>query len=151
MLRVLLPVDHSPTALAAVRHLMQLVLHGLRAHVVLAHVEREASVYEVLAARDPDVLVGATVGAADTAFAPAEALLAGMNIPCERDLALGDPARVLLEICERQHCRLIVMGSDERGDLHSALFGSVSHAIANRAKVPVTLVHRPTTEPAPAP
>ncbi len=148
MLRILLPIDHSPTALAAVRHVMQLAHHGLRIHVVLAHVEREPSVYEVLTARDPEVLAGATTGAADTAFAPAEQLLTGMAIPFERDLALGDPARVLLEICERQHCQLIVMGSDERGDLHSALFGSVSHAIANHAVVPVTLVHRSSVAPA---
>jgi nucleotide-binding universal stress UspA family protein len=142
MLRVLLPIDHSPTALAAVRHLMQLVQHGLRAHAVLAHVEREATPLELIRTPDPDMLVRATSAAADSAFAPAEALLKGMDIPFERELALGDPARVLLEICERQHCNLIVMGSDERGDLHSALFGSVSHAIANHAKVPVTLVHR---------
>lgn len=144
MLRILVPVDRSASALAAVRHVMQLALHGLKVHVVLAHAEREATPMEVLRTiQHPEVLAGATEGAAETAFEPAEALLIGMHIPFERDLALGDPARVLLEVCERQHCDLIVMGSDERGDLHSAVFGSVSHAVANHATVPVTLVHRP--------
>lgn len=141
MLKVLLPVDRSPATLAAVRHVMQLAHHGLQLQVVLAHVEPEAGVYDMLTTRDPDVVAGALVGAADSAFEPAEALLNGMNIPFERDLSLGDPSRVLLEVCERCHCRLIVMGSEERGDLHSAFFGSVSHAVLNHATVPVTLVH----------
>ncbi len=142
MLKVLVPVDRSPATLAAVRHVMQLAHHGLQLHVVLAHVESEATPIEVLRTmRNPDVLAGATSGAADSAFEPAEELLRGMNITYERDLTLGDPARVLLEVCERCHCRLIVIGSAERGDLHSAIFGSVSHAVANKAHVPVTLVH----------
>ena len=140
MLKILLPVDGTPTALGAVRHVMQLVHHGLRAKVVLAHVEREASLYEMVAARDPDVLQGVTEGAADDAFRPAEELLRGMHIPFERDLAVGDPARVLLEICERQHCQMVVMGTEETSDMHSVMFGSVSHAVANHAPVPVTLV-----------
>jgi nucleotide-binding universal stress UspA family protein len=141
MLRILLPVDQSPATLAAVRHVMQLAHHGLAVHVVLAHVEPEPGVLEVITVRDPEVLAGATSGAAESAFGPAEELLKGMNIPYERDLSLGDPARVLLEVCERCHCRLIVIGSAERGDLHSVFFGSVSHAVANKAQVPVTLVH----------
>jgi nucleotide-binding universal stress UspA family protein len=148
MLRILLPVDRSPATLAAVRHVMQLAHHGLHLHVVLAHVEPEPGVYEMLTTRDPDVLVGATTAAADSAFGPAEELLKGMAIPFERDLSLGDPSRVLLEVCERCHCRLIVIGSAERGDLHSAFFGSVSHAVANKATVPVTLVHPREDAPA---
>ncbi len=148
MLRVLVPVDRSPATLAAVRHVMQLAHHGLRIHVVLAHVENEPTPIELLrTVQHPEVLEGATAGAADSAFAPAEELLKGMNIPFERDLSLGDPSRVLLEVCERCHCRLIVIGSAERGDLHSALFGSVSHAVANKATVPVTLVHPRESEP----
>lgn len=142
MLRILLPVDGSPTALGAVRHVMQLVHHGLRAHVVLAHVEREASLYEMVTARDPDVLQGVAEGAADDAFRPAEELLRGMQVPFERELALGDPSRVLLEICERQQCGMVVMGTEETSDMHSAVFGSVSHAVANHCPVPVTLVRR---------
>ena len=149
MLRVLVPVDRSPATLAAVRHVMQLAHHGLQLEVVLAHVEREATPIELLRT-NPDVLAGATSGAADSAFEPAEELLRGMNIACERDLSLGDPARVLLEVCERCHCRMIVIGSAERGDLHSAIFGSVSHAVANKAHVPVTLVH-PREDAAAAP
>lgn len=141
MLKILLPVDGTPASLRAVRHVMNLALHGLRLHVVLAHAEREASLYELVTTRDTDVVAGAVQQAADDAFAPAESLLQGMNIVCERDLTLGDPARVLLEICERHGCQLIVMGAQVKSDLASALFGSVSHTIANKSPVPVTLVH----------
>lgn len=141
MLKVLLPVDRSPASLDAVRHVMNLALHGLKVQVVLAHAEREASMYELVASRDSDVLAGAVQQAAEDAFVPAEALLRGMSIPFERDLTLGDPARVVLEICERHHCQLIVMGAQVQSDWVSALFGSVSHTIANKAPVPVTLVH----------
>ena len=142
MLKILLPIDRSAASLDAVRHVMNLALHGLKVHVVLAHAEREASVYELVTSRDTDALAGAVQQAADDAFEPAEALLRGMHIPFERDLTLGDPARVVLEMCERHQCQLIVMGAQVKSDLASALFGSVSHTIANHAPVPVTLVHR---------
>jgi nucleotide-binding universal stress UspA family protein len=147
MLKILLPVDATPVALDGVRHVMRLVHHGLRAEVVLAHVEPEANLFEMVTARDPQVLEGVAEGAAQDAFAPAEVLLKAMHITYTLEVGRGDPARVLVEMVERLHCDAVVMGANELGDVHSAVFGSVSHAVWRHAKVPVTLVHHPQAEP----
>ena len=146
MLKILLPVDGTPLALDGVRHVLRLVHHGLRAEVVLAHVEPEANLYEMVTARDPEVLAEVVAEAAQDAFAPAEVLLKAMNIVYSLEVGRGDPARVLVEMVERLRCDVVVMGANEHGDVHSAVFGSVSHSVWRHAKVPVTLVHAPRAE-----
>lgn len=142
MIKILLPVDGAPESLDAVRHVMQLVHHGLRAEVVLAHVEAEPSLLEIAQAPDPDILRQVTEGAANDLMAPAESLLKGLQITYQKVIGIGDPRRVLLELCEAHHCHMIVMGTTHTSDLGSLIAGSVSHAIVNQARVPVTLVHR---------
>lgn len=141
MLKVLLPVDGTPTGLAGVRHLMRLVQHGLQAEAVLAHVEPDASLYEIVTARDPEVLAGVASAAAEDAFAPAEALLKGMHIAYQREMARGDAGRALLDMIERLHCDAVVMGASELGEVRGLLSSSVSHHVSLHASVPVTLVH----------
>ena len=45
MLRILIPIDGSPAAMAAVRHVLLLVGRGLRARCVLANVQAGANLY----------------------------------------------------------------------------------------------------------
>lgn len=146
MLKVLLPVDGTPTALAGVRHLMRLVQHGLRAEAVLAHVEPEASLYEIVTARDPALIEGVVSAAAEDAFAPAESLLKGMHISYQREVARGEPGRALLEMVERLQCDVVVMGAHEQGEARGLLSGSVSHWLSQHASVPVTRAPLPSRD-----
>jgi len=52
----------------------------------------------------------------------------------------GHPADRICEYAAENKVDLIVMGSHGRGGIQRALLGSVSHAVANQAPCPVTIV-----------
>jgi nucleotide-binding universal stress UspA family protein len=56
--------------------------------------------------------------------------------------AIGPPAKRIIETCLEQDAALVVLGSHGRGDLKSAVLGSVSHAVASGAPCPVVVVPR---------
>jgi len=60
MLRIMIAVDGSEPSLDAVRHGVKLVRQGLHASLVLAHVQQEATFFE-LATQDPDLIARASV------------------------------------------------------------------------------------------
>lgn len=140
MHRILLPVDGSEAALHAVRHALELVGHGLRAQFVLANVQPNPNLYELVVAHDPTVLQQvAEATARDLWKAPLDLLrAAGQQV--ETVVVVGDAAQGLLELIETHRCHAVIMGSRGMGGLRSALLGSVSHALAQQAGVPVTLV-----------
>jgi nucleotide-binding universal stress UspA family protein len=51
----------------------------------------------------------------------------------------GDPAQTLIQIAKDQGCE-IIMGARGMGALRSALLGSVSLAVLQDSKAPVTIV-----------
>jgi len=54
--------------------------------------------------------------------------------------ATGAPADRIVEICRDEDASLVVLGSRGRGELASALLGSVSNAVASSAPCPVVIV-----------
>jgi nucleotide-binding universal stress UspA family protein len=80
-------------------------------------------------------------------LAAAERKLTRLPVP-ELRLPLGEPARALRRIARRERAELIVVGTRERGAARSALFGSVSGALAASAPVPVLVVPSSVHEPA---
>lgn len=145
-MKILLPVDGSEAALAAVRHALDLRQQGLKAEFVLANVQETANLYEVMTAHDPDVIREVRGAAGADLLAPAEALLDAAGVGYESEVAGGDPAHLIVEIAERYGCDAIVMGARGVGDLHAALLGSVSHAVLDGSPVPVTVVRLPQTD-----
>jgi nucleotide-binding universal stress UspA family protein len=140
-MRILLPVDGSEGALAAVRHALQLVHSGLRASFVLANVQEPASLYEVVVAHNAQVIENVSTAAAAHSLEAAQALLRAAGAEYETEIALGDPGHTLIDIAERFECDMIVMGAHGVGALpRSGHFGSVANAVLHAASVPVTIV-----------
>ena len=52
----------------------------------------------------------------------------------------GDPARTILQHAEKHGNDLIVMGSRGLGRIREVVLGSVSHNVAQHAKVPVLII-----------
>lgn len=144
-MKILLPVDGSAAALAAVQHALRLVQDGLRAEFVLANVQEPASLYELVVAHDPDVIEQVRSAAGADLLAPAEALLEAAGLSYESEVAGGQPAAVLVELLENYGCDAVVMGAVGSG----SGAGSVALALVQHSPVPVTLVRPPVADEAP--
>ena len=109
-MKILLPVDGSEYALAAVRHAIRLVGEGLDASFILANVQAPAYLIEVLLA-NPDAIGRATGATAADAIEGGRALLQQTNIPYQVEPATGDAVPVLLGLIERLGCDAVIMGT----------------------------------------
>ena len=138
-MKILLPLDGSEHALAAVRHAIHLVEDGLDASLVLANVQAPAYLYEMMMA-DSEAIGRATGAAAASALEAGRALLDQADIAYDVELATGEPVPMLLELVERLGCEAVVMGARGLGALRAAFLGSVSHGMVHHSSVPVTLV-----------
>lgn len=140
MMMILIPTDGSAAALAAVRRVITLRDEGLNLRCVLANVQDQPHLYEVVLAHDVQVLAAAGHAAAEDAMDPARELLARANIPTECVIAAGNPGPRLVELAEAQGCEAIVMGSQGHGWLGQPRLGPVTQWVLTHAEVPVTVV-----------
>lgn len=140
MLKILIAVDGSELSLDGVHHALTLMRQGLKASVVLAHVQEPATLYELVTTRDPDLIAAASLEAGEHLMAPARALLDAAGIPYETDVGVGDVAHTLVDMIESSGCDMVVIGAKGQGAITSALLGSVSQEVAHASLVPVTIV-----------
>lgn len=143
MLKILIAVDGSDLSLDAVHHALALVRQGLRASVVLAHVQEPATLYELVTTRDPDLIAAASLEAGEHLMAPARALLEAAGVPYETDVGVGDVAHTLVDMIERSGSDMVVIGAKGQGAIADVLLGSVSQEVAHASPVPVTIVKHP--------
>lgn len=139
-MKVLIAIDGSVDALAALRHALQWVGDGLKASFVLANVQEPASLYELAVAHDPDKLKALRAAAGADVLAPAEALLDAAGVEYESEVAGGEPANLLVELAENYGCEAIVVGARGVGSPGGAGLGPVAQALASHAPMPVTVV-----------
>ena len=140
MLRILIAVDGSELALDAVRHGLELMRRGgLRATLVLGHVQEEASFIE-LATQGADAVAEASVAAGRHLMASAVALVEAAGVPYETEIALGPVAATLVDMVENCGCDALFIGARGLGGLRGAWLGSGSQALVHQSPVPVTVV-----------
>jgi K+-sensing histidine kinase KdpD len=121
--RILIAFDGSPSTTGAVQHVVSLARAGHRGKIVLLNVQS----------------VSADAEAARTILETASRLLNAQQIPFRSEILAGKPADVIAEAIDRHQIDLVVMGATGLG-LARLLLGSVALGVAQRAKVPVTLV-----------
>ena len=139
-MKILLPVDGSELSLKAVSVAIGLLQQGLQGTLVLANVQEPATLYEMVVAPDGAVLQQVSDAAGIDALEQAEAAVMAAGVVYEREIATGDPAHTIVDICERFACDLIVMGAHGTSALRMALLGSVSNEVLHAAPVPVMIV-----------
>lgn len=145
-MKILLPVDGSDGALGAVRYALQLRAMGLNASFVLVNVQEPPSLYELAVAHDAQALKEMRTAAGADLLSVPESLLAGARVAFESEVAGGEPVNVLLELAENYGCAAIVMGARGVGEPQGSGLGSVAEGLCTRARMPVTVVPRPTME-----
>lgn len=134
-MKVLLPTDGSPAALAAVHHALHLRREGLPLQFVLINVQPPATLYEVVVTHDNEVLDEIKRGAGADLLAPAETLLDAAQADYESEVASGAPETLLLELLENYGCEAVIVGANRPHGL-----GPVATALLTHSPVPVTLV-----------
>jgi nucleotide-binding universal stress UspA family protein len=146
--RILIPVDGSPHARAALERVSPL-LEAERAEITLLYVaplpriERSAYVSPEREAewRSLHQLE------AERIFADANAELARYGLTSHRQLmVMGDPAEEILKLADRIGADLIVLGARGRSGIFRFLMGGVSRKVLDHAKCPVLLVRIPDEE-----
>jgi nucleotide-binding universal stress UspA family protein len=140
-LKILLPVDGSVHALAAVHHALRLAAGVPGTSFVLVNVQEPASLYEVMVAHDAERIEQLRREAGADLLRPAEALLDAAGASYESEVAGGAPEHMIIELAEDYGCNAIVMGAlglDVPADTPG--LGSVARAVAEASMVPVTLV-----------
>jgi nucleotide-binding universal stress UspA family protein len=145
-MKLLIPVDGSALALAAVDHAIGWIKAGLKADLLLTNVQEPASFYELVTLHDPEAIEQLADAAGQDTLAPAVALAQAAGVNFEAVVVTGDVVSMLLEVLEAEGCDGVVMGSHGNGLVARALLGSVSQAVLEKAPVPVTFVKPP--EPA---
>lgn len=141
-MKILLPVDGSPSSSRAVRYVARhwggrqpkRRLSLLLLHVDVPLPERVARVLpaEARASYHEDH--------SRIALRPARGALRKAGLEFEERHAVGDPGMFAVAIAAKERCDLIAMGSHGRGAFLSAVLGSVVMKVLSRSKVPVLVV-----------
>ncbi len=139
-MKILLPIDGSPAALAAVHHALQLRRAGLPVSFVLVNVQEPSTLYEVVVAHDTEALTDIKRGAGADLLGPAEALLDAADADYESEVAGGEPATLLVELVENYGPDAVFMGAVGMAEPDADGLGSVALALLQHSPVPVTVV-----------
>lgn len=137
---ILVPVDGSDHALAAVRHVVGLARRGLAVVVHLLNVQApvRGSAAMLIAKGELEAYHREEgMKALETARAAleAEGLVAHLHV------AVGSPGEMVLGFVDRLGCGIVVMGTRGYGGVSGAVMGSVANHVVANASVPVTLLH----------
>jgi nucleotide-binding universal stress UspA family protein len=136
--RVLVAVDESPAALAAVRWATQLAAER-GARLALIHVVGYPLEYTLELALSHDPLLEQVREDGHRALA-AVAALVGDEVNAMQIMREGTPATEILAVAELWHADLIVMGTRGRGRLANFLLGSTTELVIRRAACPVVCI-----------
>jgi nucleotide-binding universal stress UspA family protein len=145
---ILVAVDGSPDAAAALRHAQSLA-RDQHARLILLTVVPAAPPQVV----SPGVVLPPPedVGEAFARILRKAADALAPDVGVELRLDRGRPAQRILAVAWECWCDLIVMGFHGHGRLHHALMGSVSDSVLRAAGLPVLLMRAQEPRPVVAP
>jgi nucleotide-binding universal stress UspA family protein len=138
-LRVLVPVDGTGNALAAVRHVLDEYRrnHDLEVHLLnvqppfSGHIARFASRRDRAAFHDEQ---------AQKALAPARALLDTAKVTYRTHAAVGNRAQIVSEMAHELHCDHIVLATARKNSLTRMIEDSTTDRVLELTQVPVEVI-----------
>lgn len=138
-MKILLPVDGSPSSSRAVRYVVRHFAGEAATSLVLLHVDPPL-IERVARYLTTEDLARFHEDRARDAVRPARAALRKAGTAFEEKHEIGDPAVRITELAARLRCDLVAMGSHGRGAFLSAVLGSVVMKVLSQSKVPVLVV-----------
>jgi nucleotide-binding universal stress UspA family protein len=138
--RVLVATGGSPWSDKAVEYAIGLAKdYGLE--LVILHVIADTPPYFLAeAGTSMDQVLEGNEEAGRRIIAEAAQWAAAAGIQCETELAWGRVAEVICRVATEQVCDLIVVGSRGLTGLKRLMLGSISNAVAAKARCPVLVV-----------
>lgn len=136
-MKILLPVDGSPSSTRAVRYLVR---HWPDAgQVTLMNVDLPLR-RNVAGHLDASDVADFHLDNSRTAMRRARRVLNEAGISHDEQMLVGDPGAEVIDLARRGKYDLIVMGSHGRGALKSLFLGSVVMKVLANSRVPVLVV-----------
>jgi len=140
-MKILVPLDGSSAAFAAVAHAQALARAGVPLHVLLLHVQlrlhRHISQFTSRAARD-----ALRAERSRRALAPAMQAFSKADIPFTAMTVCGAPAERIAAAAERERVDEIVMGVGRHPAWLRWLNPSIARGVMARTDIPVTVLAR---------
>ena len=140
-MKVLVPLDGSSAALAAVRHVESLARARVPVQAVLLHVQmrfhRHIAQLTSRAARD-----AIREERSARALSPAVERLSRARIPCVAMTACGAPGERVAAVAERERVDEIVMGAGRHPRWLRWINPSIAEEVMQRTDIPVTVLAR---------
>ncbi len=139
MKRILIPVDGSPNAQFAVRHVVNEFMQDSAMEIHLLNVQPWFSrhVARFVNAKD---LKAWHQERADEALAPARRLLEQHGIPHTAHHKMGERAKTITDEARRLRCHHIVMSTARKNSLTRMLEDSTTNKVLELTSVPVELI-----------
>jgi YjbE family integral membrane protein len=139
MKRVLIPVDGSQNAIAAVRHVVDEFMHDTAMEIHLLNVQTPLSrhVGRFVSRRDASAYHREQT---EQALAPARRILEQRGVPHVAHSAIGERAKLIVDTARRLHCSHIVMGTARKNSLTRMLEDSVTNQVLEKTSVPVEVI-----------
>lgn len=135
--KILVPMDGSPPALRALRHVARNRSPGMPIEVLVLNVQPA-----VLPSRfvTRAMIAEHQAVSGEEALKKARQLLTSLKLPGECYLRSGDVAMTIVDFARESGCDEIVLGARGLGKLAGALLGSVTSKVLHLSRVPVTVV-----------
>jgi len=139
---IVVPVDGSEPSNSAVSFALRMAAES-GAQVTFAHAVETAKIVAMTSASSvaPQYALEAAMDAGKEILAEALSQAQQAKVVATTELIEGDCVSSLLELADRAHADLIVVGSHGRSGLSRVLLGSVAEGILRRARVPVLVTH----------
>jgi nucleotide-binding universal stress UspA family protein len=140
MKKVLIPVDGSERANAAVHEVIRQARAGMQPEIHLINVQPPAFAEESMVGLPVDKIDTYYYEQGEKALSGAQRLLRDAGIPFTAHRAVGAVAETIAGKARELSCDAIVMTARGHGKIAGMLLGSVSTKLLHLAEVPVTLV-----------
>ncbi|WP_041679548.1 universal stress protein [Cupriavidus necator] len=140
MIKILVPVDGSECALAAVRHAAFLYREGSVAEIVLVNVQpplersRARAFHSLQRLRDVESRGG------EAALCEAQEILEDSGVPYVPIIALGPLAETIARTAEENNCDGILLGTGLWSGITSFVGGGLPAGVMRRTSVPLTVI-----------